>query len=113
VRDPDREEVHAPVTRSVGGELHVPALVRHAGDDLAEARPGVEPAVDEGPPGVRSRTSTAASVAPRRRPGGPDGGQARFSRAATISPQSRSKSTGFSNFAAKGAVAMRGSCRSS
>ena len=36
--DADREEVRAPVARRVGRELHVPALVRHAGDDEAEAR---------------------------------------------------------------------------
>jgi hypothetical protein len=47
VCDPDREEVRPPVTRGVGGELHVPALVRHAGDDEAKAGPGVEPLVDE------------------------------------------------------------------
>src|SRR5262245_43115755 len=37
VGDPDREEVCAPVASSVGRELHVPALVRHAIDDEAEA----------------------------------------------------------------------------
>jgi hypothetical protein len=43
----DREEVRAPVSRSVGRELHVPTLVRHAGDDEAEAGPVVEPVAHE------------------------------------------------------------------
>jgi hypothetical protein len=47
VRDADWEEVRAPVARRVGGELHVPALVRHAGDDQAETGPGVEPLMDQ------------------------------------------------------------------
>ena len=47
VRDPAREEVRPPVARSVGGQLHVPALVRHARDHEAHAGPVGEPAVDE------------------------------------------------------------------
>jgi hypothetical protein len=43
VRGADREEVRAPVARRVGRELHVPALVRHAGDDEPNPGPRVEP----------------------------------------------------------------------
>jgi hypothetical protein len=47
VGDPDREEVRAPVAARVRGELHVPALVRHARDDQAEAGPGIKAVMDE------------------------------------------------------------------
>jgi hypothetical protein len=40
--DPDREEVRAPVASRVGRELHIPALVSHAGDDEPDVGPGVE-----------------------------------------------------------------------
>jgi hypothetical protein len=47
VRDPDREEVRPPVPRRVVRELHVPALVGHAGDDEPDAGPVVEPLAHE------------------------------------------------------------------
>src|SRR5262245_311010 len=47
VRDADREEVRSPVAGRVGGELQIPTLVRHAGDDEAEPDHVVEPPVDE------------------------------------------------------------------
>jgi hypothetical protein len=62
----DREEVRALVARRVGRELDVPALVSHAGDDEADAGPGVKPVVQyrrhprtSWPPSqMRSRTRT-------------------------------------------------------
>jgi hypothetical protein len=47
VCEADREEVRAPVTRRVGGELHVRTLVRHAGHDEADAGLAVEPLAHE------------------------------------------------------------------
>jgi hypothetical protein len=47
VRDADREEVRAPVPSSVGGQQHVPPLVRHARDDEPDPRPRVQPVVNE------------------------------------------------------------------
>jgi hypothetical protein len=47
VRDADREERRPPVARRVGGQLHVPPLVRHARDDEPDPRPRVQPVVNE------------------------------------------------------------------
>jgi hypothetical protein len=44
---PTGKKFAPPVARDVGGELKVPAVVRHTGDDEAEAGPGIEPLVDE------------------------------------------------------------------
>jgi len=72
----DREGVRAPVSRSVGRELHVPTLVRHAGDDEAEAGPAVEPVAHETQPrrvvayehgGERGAEAAAARVEFHRR----------------------------------------------
>jgi hypothetical protein len=57
----DREEVRAPVSRSVGRELHVPALVRHAGDEEADAGPVVESLAHEHG-GERGAEAAAAGV---------------------------------------------------
>ena len=72
----DREGVRAPVSRSVGRELHVPTLVSHAGDDEAEAGPAVEPVAHETQPrrvvayehgGERGAEAAAARVEFHRR----------------------------------------------
>jgi hypothetical protein len=47
VRDADREERRPPAAPRVGGQLHVPPLVRHARDDEPDPRPRVQPVVNE------------------------------------------------------------------
>jgi hypothetical protein len=42
-----RQERRAPVRGVALSELQVPALARHAANDVADAAPRVEPAVDE------------------------------------------------------------------
>jgi hypothetical protein len=65
---PTGKKVHAPVAGRVGGELKVPALVRHTDDDGPMPDQLLSHARTSRSSGTSAFMSTAASAARRRRP---------------------------------------------